>query len=538
MPWKSDDKLADCLVATTSGVETRFYFEPQTSNLIGIELYTSEDDDPCEITGHPADAGRRIRRIRGRGGRGPRRRVEAGLDRVSLPPFSRARFETRRGELRALARRSKEVLLLAAVVGALTGVGVAGFDSAVTSGVDALRHAPLWLVAALPFVGLTTAAVVLRWVGRGASPSTADEYLHAFHDGHHLQLRPLVARMAAGIATLASGAPMGLEGPSLYLGASVGDMLQRRFPRLFSAQNRRALLVAGAGAGVAAIFKAPATGAVFALEVPYHDDFARRMLAPTLVASATSYLAFVAIHGTEPLLPVTGTPPFSLKDLGAALVLGVLAGAGARSFAWMLRRAKRIAATTPALLRVPIVGATLAGTFVLARATGGANLTTGPGYDTIRWALDPSRSLWAVAVILVLRATATSATVAGGGVGGLFIPLVVAGALAGRVVGGSIHALDTSLFTVVGVAAFLGAGYRVPLAAITFVAEATGRPGFVVPGLLAAVVAGLVMGRSSVTAYQRADVPSPSPSSPNGADDRVEPVERVPVLVPEEKDST
>ena len=63
--------------------------------------------------------------------------------------------------------------------------------------------------------------------------------------------------------------------------------------------------------------------------------------------------------------------------------------------------------------------------------------------------------------------------------------------------------LDTSLFTVIGVAAFLGAGYRVPLAAITFVAEATGRPGFVVPGLLAAVVADLMMGSRSVTAYQR-----------------------------------
>ena len=59
-------------------------------------------------------------------------------------------------------------------------------------------------------------------------------------------------------------------------------------------------------------------------------------------------------------------------------------------------------------------------------------------------------------------------------------------------------------FTVIGAAAFLGAGYRVPLAAVVFVAEATGRPGFVVPGLLAAVVAELVMGRESVTAYQRA----------------------------------
>jgi chloride channel protein, CIC family len=439
---------------------------------------------------------------------------------MNRPTLSRPTFGARAVELRELAKRSKEVLLLAAVVGALTGLGVAGFDEAVTRGLDALDRAPLWLVAVSPFVGLSVAALALRWLGRGSSPSTADEYLHSFHDpSHRLRLQPLIARMIAGIATLASGAPMGLEGPSLYLGASLGDMLQRRFPRLFSAQNRRALLVAGAGAGVAAIFKAPATGAVFALEVPYHEDFARRMLAPTLVASATSYLAFVAVHGTTPLLAVKGSPPFSFKDLAASLVLGLLAGIGARSFAWMLRRAKRISTVWSPMVRVPIVGAVLAVIFVLARVAGGQNLTTGPGYDTIRWALDPTHSLWLVALILVLRATATSATVAGGGVGGLFIPLVVAGALTGRVVGGSVHALDTSLFTVVGVAAFLGAGYRVPLAAITFVAEATGRPGFVVPGLLAAVVAGLVMGRSSVTAYQQEQplVATGPPPRPNGA---------------------
>ena len=67
---------------------------------------------------------------------------------------------------------------------------------------------------------------------------------------------------------------------------------------------------------------------------------------------------------------------------------------------------------------------------------------------------------------------------------------------------GAVHALDTNLFVVVGVAAFLGAGYRVPLAAVTFVAETTGQPAFVVPGLLAAVAAELVMGRSSVTSLQ------------------------------------
>lgn len=241
------------------------------------------------------------------------------------------------------------------------------------------------------------------------------------------------------------------------------------------------------------------------------------MLLPALVASASGYLAFVALHGTTPLLAITGRPPFSFKDLAAAVGLGIAAGAGARAFAWLLRRAKRVSSRVGAWVRIPVIGASLAVMFGLARLIGGQNLTTGPGYDAIRWALDPAHSLWAVAAILVLRCVATSATVAAGGVGGLFVPLVVAGALMGRVVGGAVNALDTSLFTVVGVAAFLGAGYRVPLAGVMFVAEATGRPGFIVPGLLAAVVAELLMGRSSVTTYQVATTLEPETDSDHAA---------------------
>ena len=63
--------------------------------------------------------------------------------------------------------------------------------------------------------------------------------------------------------------------------------------------------------------------------------------------------------------------------------------------------------------------------------------------------------------------------------------------------------------TLLGIAAVLGAGYRVPLAAVIFVAETTGQPGFVVPGILAAVVAELLMGRASVTRYQRAPISEP-----------------------------
>jgi CIC family chloride channel protein len=166
-------------------------------------------------------------------------------------------------------------------------------------------------------------------------------------------------------------------------------------------------------------------------------------------------------------------------------------------------------------LRVASAGVTLGLLFALGYLLTGRPIVIGVGYSTISWALVTNRAVWLLLVVLLLRCCATAATVAGGGVGGLFIPLVVAGALLGRAVGGVVGDFDTSLFLVIGVAAFLGAGYRVPLAAVTFVAETTGRPGFVVPGLLAAVAAELVMGRWSVTTHQQAPTRADSTDDQN-----------------------
>src|SRR5262249_36587234 len=153
----------------------------------------------------------------------------------------------------------------------------------------------------------------------------------------------------------------------------------RRFGRWVRSGERRAFLVAGAAAGVAAIFKAPATGAVFALEVPYQDDLARRMLLPSIVGAATGYLGFVAIDRTAALLPMHGSPAFSFADLGGAAALGVAAGIGARAFAWLIRRAKLVAANVPARYRV--LGATIvmAGCFAIADACTDGRLVIGPG---------------------------------------------------------------------------------------------------------------------------------------------------------------
>ncbi|HEY2333359.1 MAG TPA: chloride channel protein [Acidimicrobiales bacterium] len=407
-------------------------------------------------------------------------------------------------ELRAIGHRARQVGVLAAATGALTGLAVAGFERFVSDQLfDRVLDGPLWLQAIGPALGLTVAALALRWLG-GESPSTADEYIKDFHDPEHrLRLTPVPGRLVASAATLGGGAAMGFEGPSIYMGAAIGTWLQIRFSRFFSRSDTKVLLVCGAAAGVAAIFKAPATGVVFALEVPYRQDLARRMLLPAMFSAAASYVVFAAINGTTPLFPIAGAPPFDLRDLGGAALLGLACGLGARLFTSGLLIAKRAVGRYPASVRLPVAGVAIVAVFVLGRVVSGESLTIGSGYAAINWSLEPGHAIAVILAVFLLRALATTLALGAGGVGGLFIPLVVQGALLGSALGAAVGASDLALFPVLGIAAFLGAGYRVPLAAVVFVAESTGRPGFIVPGLIAAASSQLLIGNASASAYQQ-----------------------------------
>jgi CBS domain-containing protein len=166
--------------------------------------------------------------------------------------------------------------------------------------------------------------------------------------------------------------------------------------------------------------------------------------------------------------------------------------------------AKSVAATVHPLVRAGVAGVILAAVALIAKIAFGSPLTLGAGYNNLTWAFDPKRTVALVLLLFGLRAVATIATVGGGGAGGLFIPLVIEGALLGRTVSGLFRtaASGSHFFPLVGISAFLGAGYRVPLAGVVFAAEASGRPGFIVPGLIAAMVAQLFMGHASASPYQ------------------------------------
>ncbi len=211
-------------------------------------------------------------------------------------------------QLRSLLPDSHITRLLAAsaLLGVFVRITVSLFEFiTIEVGLDWLLEQPSYIQAGAPLLGLSVASLILH--GAKTNSATSDEYITAYHSRTpHLPVRVWPARMFAGVATIAGGGAMGLEGPSIYTGSVAGLALNKRIKGWLGRDSAKLLLTAGAAAGVSAVFQAPATGVIFALEAPYRDDLAAKAILPALIASASSYLtsSWVPFGGTTTLLPL------------------------------------------------------------------------------------------------------------------------------------------------------------------------------------------------------------------------------------------
>ncbi|MGH1489910.1 MAG: chloride channel protein [Acidimicrobiales bacterium] len=407
--------------------------------------------------------------------------------------------------------RPSRLLAAAIGVGVTVGAAVAVLDYLVIELLlERALHWPLYLQAGAPLVGLLISTAILLKLGEGCTPSTSEEYISEFHArSPAFSMAPFRARLLGGAATIGFGGALGLEGPSIYMGSAIGLQIHTRLERFLGRDAAKLLLTAGAAAGVSALFQAPATGLIFALESPYRDDIAHRALLPSLMASAASFLTFAAM----PFIDGGTDWGFAYRaDLGAgelagAVAIGIGAGFGGRLFAWATREAK-VLGKRLSPWRLAIGGGIVLGVLaVAADRLFEEPLTLGPGFGVVEW-LTGDHALWLLGMLFVFRAVATLTTVGAGGVGGLFIPLAVQGVILGSIVGDGLIMLDwvtdDTIWPILGLAAFLGAGYRTPIAAVMFVAESSSGTA-VVPALIAAAVSQLVAGASSVSSAQRVE---------------------------------
>jgi CIC family chloride channel protein len=360
-----------------------------------------------------------------------------------------------------------------------------------------------WLYVVLPVLGLVAATLVTRYAVPSREGALTEDYILVFHDQRrYMRWTNLPGKMVSSFITIACGGSLGLEGPSIYLGATVGDSLQNRFRAVFRNEDTRLLMVAGAAAGISAIFKAPLTGVLFAMEAPYKNSLAGRALIPALVSSASSYVTFVLLVGNEPLFAQEGHGAFKVRDILLAMVLGAMCGLLAKWFVWLVKRAQHLFGLMQLWLR-PVLAGLVVGTLgVLVFRAAGEPYLYGPGYRLVRHVLETGGPLSLFCFFWVAKAVASAASLAGGGVGGVFFPMAVLGALTGSAFGQAIGEPHGTLYPLVGLAAFVGAGYRTPVAAVAFVAETTGNPWVLIPAMVATVVGFLVMGSSGISDEQ------------------------------------
>ena len=155
--------------------------------------------------------------------------------------------------------RNPRLLAASAATGVIVALVVAAFETvALHMVLERVLEQHLVVLALAPVIGIAASKLVLRTVGGGTSGSTSDEYVRAFHERHpSIPVRFLPAKLLAGVATIGSGGAVGLEGPSLYAGSSVGLFVHERLGRFFRRDEARLLLTAGAAAGVAARVQDP-----------------------------------------------------------------------------------------------------------------------------------------------------------------------------------------------------------------------------------------------------------------------------------------
>lgn len=414
------------------------------------------------------------------------------------------------------ARDLRKWLVIAPLIGVLTGLIITGISVIILR----LMWPPIlnyylhhhWAIVPGLLFGCIATGLIMQYLAPDPDEHSTEEVIRSYHEHQgDVNMRPFLPKMLAAIATVGFGGSAALEGPSIYGGGAIGSWLWTRLRRTTSIRlqprDRRIMLICGAAAGMSAVFRAPLTGIVFALEMPYKDDLAHEALLPSLIASVVSFITLSSFLGSSPLFNFTTGTSFTRNDLLWSALLGLVIGLVAMAFVTTFRRARSfcINSRAPHWIKLAIGGLlTAVCGLVFLHFYGGALVPLGPNYEAVSLILQQPHSSVELVLFGLLKLGATIFTLGAGGVSAMFVPLFLTGGAFGLAFAQSIaHSATPALFAAVGMACFISAGYKAPLAAVVFVAEATGGHAFIIPSLIGAAVAYAVSGDASASGDQR-----------------------------------
>lgn len=376
-----------------------------------------------------------------------------------------------------------KLVLEGIIVGFFAGLLIVFYRYAIEKALDfsiwvyKLQHQKLWLIPVWIIVlligGYAVGVIVEKEPMASGSgiPQTEGVLLR------RLSMRwwsVILAKLVGGIISIGAGLSLGREGPSIQMGAAVGQGTSRIFKRI--KLEEKFLITSGASAGLSAAFNAPLAGVIFSLE-EVHKNFSPVVLASALAASITADFVSDKFFGLKPVFNFRHFSVIPLNSYGSIIVLGIIAGLMGILFNKALLGTqdlyKRLTAV-PARFK-PIIAFLFAGVmgYFLPQVLGGGNkLVTDISVTPL-----PMRI---IIILLLAKFIFTMISYGSSAPGGIFLPLLVIGALIGTIYGNMMNYIFgfsrayTVTFMILGMAGYFSAIVKAPITGIVLITEMTG----------------------------------------------------------------
>lgn len=354
-----------------------------------------------------------------------------------------------------------------------------------------------WIFFILPLIGILLTIIVIRYIIRREVGHGIPGLLYALSRNKGI-VKPhtTFSSIITSALTVGFGGSAGLEGPSVSTGGSIGSNIGQVLK--LSQKQINVLIGMGGASALAAIFQAPITGVIFAMEV-FMIDISMTALVPIIisafVAILTSYFFLGRAIEYEITIAESFIPSNSLYYVGLGVVVGLVSAYFMKVYFQVGKRFGRI--ENP--WRRFFLAALGLGTLIFVFPS-----LYGEGYETINAALNGNvdailqntmfeqytGNIWIVIIIFIaiifFKAFATSLTFAAGGVGGTFAPALFLGAMTGMVYALVINnlgigSLEVSKFALVGMTGLIAGMLHAPLTGIFLIAEITDGYSLMVP---------------------------------------------------------
>lgn len=387
--------------------------------------------------------------------------------------------------------------LLLRLIGLVTNLVFFGrVDTALVAPSSA--HDPWWLLLSAPIVGGLIIGLVARFGSEKIRGHGMPEAIEAILiGGSRVSPKVTVLKPISAAVSIGTGGPFGAEGPIIMTGGAIGSLLAQLLK--LSADERKALLVAGAVGGMAATFNSPLAAVLLAVELLLFE-WRPRSFVPVVAAVGSATIVRGFLLGTAPVFPVA-TPALHITPLVCvcAVAVGLSGGLLAVAATWLVYKAEDGFNRLPFhWMWWPAIGGVIIGVGGLIEPQ-----ALGAGYDVIDQLLTGRATMSLIFGILVVKTLIWSLSLGSGTSGGVLAPIFMIGGAMGALEGTLLPQVMPGFWALCGLAAVLGGVMRSPLTGVVFTLELTHAWNTVLPLLIASTAAYalsvLVLKRSVLT---------------------------------------